>query len=60
MDASKKPTKDLRMYIAEVQERDNFKAMPDEELCRLKQIIDDEQVRRRVVVVVSDIANSLK
>jgi hypothetical protein len=60
MDASKKPTKDLRTYIAEVQERDNFKAMSDEELCRLKQIIDDEQVRRRVVVVISDIANSLK
>ena len=60
MDVSKKLTKDLRTYIAEVQERDNFKAMSDEELCRLKFIIDDEQVRRRVVVVISDIANSLK
>ena len=60
MDASKKLTKDLSMYVAEVQERDNFKAMSDEELCRLKFIIDDEQVRRRVVVAVSDIANSLK
>jgi hypothetical protein len=43
MDASKKLTKDLSMYVAEVQERDNFKAMSDEELCRLKFIIDDEQ-----------------
>lgn len=60
MDAFKKFTKDLNMYVAEVQERDNFKAMSDEELCRLKLIIDDEQVRRRVVAVVSDIANSLK
>ena len=60
MDSAKNTTKDLHAYIAEVQERDNLKAMSDEELCRLKFIIDDEQVRRRVVVVVSDIANSLK
>ena len=60
MDTAKKAIKDLHAYIADVQERDNFKAMSDEELCRLKFIIDDEQVRRRVVVAVSDIANSLK
>lgn len=60
MDTTKKTIKDLHTYIAEVQERDSLKAMSDEELCRLKFIIDDEQVRRRVVVVVSDIANSLK
>lgn len=60
MDTTKNTIKDLNAYIAEVQERDNLKVMSDEELCRLKFIIDDEQVRRRVVVVVSDIANSLK
>lgn len=60
MNTSEKPVKDLRAYIAEVRERDNLKAMTDSDLSRLKQIIDDEQVRRRVVVVVSDIANSLK
>lgn len=60
MNTSEKPVKDLRSYTAEVQERDNLKAMTDSDLSRLKQIIDDEQVRRRVVVVVSDIANSLK
>ena len=52
--------KNLQDYIADVQERDNLKAMTDDELSRLKQIIDDEQVRRRVVVTVFDIANSLK
>lgn len=60
MNTSEKSVKDLRAYMAEVQERDNLKAMSDSDLSRLKQIIDDEQVRRRVVVVVSDIANSLK
>ena len=60
MNTSEKSVKDLRAYTAEVQERDNLKAMSDIDLSRLKQIIDDEQVRRRVVVVVSDIANSLK
>lgn len=60
MDTTKNTTKDLRAYIAEVQERDNLKAMSDEELCRLKFIIDDEQVRRRVVDTISNIANSLK
>ncbi|WP_195285888.1 hypothetical protein [Alistipes shahii] len=52
--------KNLHDYIADVQERDNLKAMTDDELSRLKQIIDDEQVRRRVVATVFDIANSLK
>lgn len=52
--------KNFHDYIADVQERDNLKAMTDDELSRLKQIIDDEQVRRRVVVTISDIANSLK
>lgn len=52
--------KNLQDYIADVQERDNLKAMTDDELSRLKQIIDDEQVRRRVVATVFDIANSLK
>lgn len=52
--------KNLCDYIADVQERDNLKAMTDDELSRLKQIIDDEQVRRRVVATVFDIANSLK
>lgn len=60
MNTSGKPVKDIHTYIAEIQERDNLKAMTDDDLSRLKQIIDDEQVRRRVVVVVSDIANSLK
>lgn len=60
MNTSEKSVKDLRAYMAEVQERDNLKAMSDSDLSCLKQIIDDEQVRRRVVVVVSDIANSLK
>ncbi len=60
MNTSEKPVKDIRAYVAEIQERDNFKAMTDDDLSRLKQVIDDEQVRRRVVVVVSDIANSLK
>ena len=55
-----RPVKDISAYIDEVQERDNFKAMTDDDLSRLKQIIDDEQVRRRVVTVVSDIANSLR
>lgn len=41
--------KNLHDYIAEIQERDNFKALTD-----------DEQVRRRVVATISDIANSLK
>lgn len=53
-------TKNLQDYIADVQERDDLKAMTDDELSRLKQIIDDEQVRRRVVATVFDIANSLK
>lgn len=52
--------KNFHDYIADVQERDNLKAMTDDELSRLKQIIDDEQVRRRVVATVFDIANSLK
>lgn len=52
--------RNLHDYIADVQERDNLKAMTDDELSRLKQIIDDEQVRRRVVATVFDIANSLK
>lgn len=52
--------KNFHDYIADVQERDNLKAMTDDELSRLKQIIDDEQVRRRVVVTISGIANSLK
>lgn len=52
--------KNLHDYIADVQERDNLKAMTDDELSRLKRIIDDEQVRRRVVATVFDIANSLK
>lgn len=52
--------KNLHDYIADVQERDNLKAMTDDELSRLKQIIDNEQVRRRVVATVFDIANSLK
>ncbi|WP_298547071.1 hypothetical protein [uncultured Parabacteroides sp.] len=60
MNTSEKPVKDIRAYVAEIQERDNFKAMTDDDLSRLKQVIDDEQVRRRVVVVVSDIANLLK
>ena len=60
MDSAKNTIKDLKAYIAEVQERDNFKAMSDEELCRLKFIIDDEQVRRRVIVAISNIANMLK
>ena len=60
MDSAKNTVKDLKAYIAEVQERDNLKAMSDEELCRLKFIIDDEQVRRRVVDTISNIANSLK
>ena len=60
MDSAKKPIKDLSAYIAEVQERDNLKAMPDEELCRLKFSIDDEQVRRRVVDTISNIVNTLK
>ena len=60
MDSAKNTVKDLKAYIAEVQERDNLKAMSDEELCRLKFIIDDEQVRRRVVETISNIANSLK
>lgn len=60
MDSAKNTIKDLNAYIAEVQERDNFKAMSDEELCRLKFIIDDEQVRRRVVDTISNIANTLK
>lgn len=55
-----RPVKDLSAYIDEVQERDNLKAMTDDDLSRLKQIIDDEQVRRRVVAVVSDLANSLR
>lgn len=60
MDTSKNSVKDINAYIAEIQERDSFKAMTDDDLSRLKQYIDDEQVRRRVVVVISDIANSLK
>lgn len=52
--------KNLHDYIVEIQERDNFKALTDDELSRLKQIIDDEQVRRRVVATISNIANSLK
>ncbi|WP_337651429.1 hypothetical protein [Alistipes shahii] len=52
--------KNLNDYIADIRERDNLKAMTDDELSRLKQIIDDEQVRRRVVATISDIANSLK
>lgn len=60
MDSAKNPIKDLKVYIAEVQERDNFKAMSDEELCHLKFIIDDEQVRRRVISTISNIANTLK
>lgn len=60
MDSAKNTVKDLKAYIAEVQERDNFKAMSDEELCRLKFIIDDEQVRRRVIDTISNIANTLK
>lgn len=60
MDTSEKFVKDIHAYIAEIQERDNYKAMTDDDLSRLKQVIDDEQVRRRVVVVISDIANSLK
>lgn len=60
MDSAKNTVKDLKAYIAEVQERDNLKAMSDEELCRLKFVIDDEQVRRRVVDTISNIANALK
>ena len=60
MNTSEKPVKDIRAYIEEIQERDNCKAMADDDLSRLKQVIDDEQVRRRVVVAISDIANSLK
>ena len=60
MDIPGRPVKDLSAYIDEVQERDNLKAMTDDNLSRLKQIIDDEQVRRRVVAVVSDLANSLR
>lgn len=60
MDTAKNAIKDLNAYVAEVQERDNLKAMSDEELCRLKFVIDDEQVRRRVVDTISNIANSLK
>lgn len=52
--------KNLHDYIVEIQERDNFKALTDDELSRLKQIIDDEQVRRRVVAAISNIVNSLK
>ena len=55
-----RPVKDLSAYIDEVQERDNLKAMTDDDLSRLKNVIDDEQVRRRVVAVVSDLANSLR
>ena len=52
--------KNLHDYIADVQERDNLKAMTDDELSRLKEIIEDEQVRRRVVDTIFNIANSLK
>lgn len=47
-------------YIADVQERDNLKAMTDDELSCLKEFIEDEQARRRIVATVSDITNSLK
>lgn len=53
-------SKNLKDYIADIQERDNLKAMTDDELSRLRKAIDDEQVRRRVVVTIFDIANSLK
>lgn len=53
-------SKNLCDYIADVQERDNLKVMTDDELSRLKEFIEDEQVRRRVVATVFDIANSLK
>lgn len=52
--------KNLHDYVVEVQERDNLKAMSDDELSRLKEIIEDEQVRRRVVDTIFNIANSLK
>lgn len=53
-------SKNLCDYIADVQERDNLKAMTDDELSRLKEIVEDEQVRRRVVATIFNIANSLK
>lgn len=52
--------KDIYDYITDVQERDNLKAMTDDELLRLKGFIADEQLRRRVVTTISDIANLLK
>lgn len=45
MDIPGRHVKELSAYIEEVQERDNLKAMTDDNLSRLKQVIDDEQVR---------------
>ena len=52
--------KNFHDYVADIQERDNLKAMSDDELSSLKEIIEDEQVRRRVVDTIFNIANSLK
>lgn len=54
------PTKGLKDYIKAVEERDNAKAMSDEALEELKQIIEAEQVRRTVVKHIQKLANMLK
>lgn len=54
------PTKNLKDYIKEVQERENVKAMTDEELKELKQTIENEQVRRAVVDNIQKLANMLQ
>lgn len=53
------PTKNLRDYIKEVQERENAKAMTDDALEELKKIIEEEQIRRAVVKHIQELANML-
>lgn len=54
------PTKNLKDYIREVQERENAKAMSDEALKELKQIIENEQIRREVVKHIQMLASMIQ
>lgn len=52
--------KNLKDYIREVQERENTKAMSDEALKELKQVIENEQIRREVVKHIQRLADMMQ